>query len=604
MDHRRSGSSSSVNGAKASKQQDTKMKQELNGDAGSVNSGGDQVQKLSKNQKRKQQQTEGTQPVAHGNGNGQQVEKPTNASKASGKKPSTPQPNGNTSRHYEEKEQEKQQEKELALEETREAKTRKRKRKRNSPERHGNGNGEVQSSTLTQPVASPHGPRRPPQKNPFVARPSALDHSTEGSTVRTSEFRGFFNLFLMAGFFFVFASNMRAVILEGTLIGLESLRSLLPWDMGPVWLLLVFSTHIVVFIMKLRLIRSKWFPSWFTWILYIALQSVLFFGTVGFLIVRRWPIVPTGVYLGEMIVITMKNHSYFMTNRECEGEWEKQYIKKGKEKKLATVNPYMTVKTTDEEVFPNNVTLGNYFYFLCAPTLVYELSYPRTKTIRPGYIFEKCITAIGVFSVLHIIVNKYLTPVLLQVHTMSVFEAVTSLIMPFLFCYVLVFFIMFDLICNGFAEVTRFSDRQFYTDWWNSTTRDEFARKWNKPVHEWLLRHIYLEGLKSFKGDKFSATLATFLCSSIVHELVVSVMFRMFRPWMFVLQMTQVPLIFLGRFLKGTRAGNFFFWFGMVLGPPLLAILYCREYMMNMSPAELKEIEKNVQDNVAPMVWI
>lgn len=28
-----------------------------------------------------------------------------------------------------------------------------------------------------------------------------------------------------------------------------------------------------------------------------------------------------------------------------------------------------------------------------------------------------------------------------------------------------------------------FADREFYQDWWNSTSWDEFARKWNKPVH-------------------------------------------------------------------------------------------------------------------------
>ena len=64
-------------------------------------------------------------------------------------------------------------------------------------------------------------------------------------------------------------------------------------------------------------------------------------------------------------------------------------------------------------------------------------------------------------------VNKYISPIILQVSTLSLLEAIILLIMPFLFCYILVFFIMFDLICNGFAEVTRFSDRQFYTDWWN-----------------------------------------------------------------------------------------------------------------------------------------
>ena len=28
-----------------------------------------------------------------------------------------------------------------------------------------------------------------------------------------------------------------------------------------------------------------------------------------------------------------------------------------------------------------------------------------------------------------------------------------------------------------------FADREFYQDWWNSTSWDQFSRKWNKPVH-------------------------------------------------------------------------------------------------------------------------
>jgi hypothetical protein len=32
--------------------------------------------------------------------------------------------------------------------------------------------------------------------------------------------------------------------------------------------------------------------------------------------------------------------------------------------------------------YPDNVTFWNFFYFLCAPTLVYELNYPRTERIR------------------------------------------------------------------------------------------------------------------------------------------------------------------------------------------------------------------------------
>lgn len=44
--------------------------------------------------------------------------------------------------------------------------------------------------------------------------------------------------------------------------------------------------------------------------------------------------------------------------------------------------------------------------------------------------------------------------------------------------YLLVFYIIWDAILNGIAELTRFSDREFYGPWWNSVTWDQFAREW------------------------------------------------------------------------------------------------------------------------------
>jgi sterol O-acyltransferase len=36
------------------------------------------------------------------------------------------------------------------------------------------------------------------------------------------------------------------------------------------------------------------------------------------------------------------------------------------------------------QVYPRNVTYSGYFYFLWVPTLVYQISYPRNKTVRWG----------------------------------------------------------------------------------------------------------------------------------------------------------------------------------------------------------------------------
>jgi len=64
---------------------------------------------------------------------------------------------------------------------------------------------------------------------------------------------------------------------------------------------------------------------------------------------------------------------------------------------------------------------------------------------------------------------------------------------------------------------------------WNSTSWDEFSRKWNKPVHAFLLRHVYAPTILSYRLSKTSAMLVTFLLSACVHELVMVVVTRKIR---------------------------------------------------------------------------
>jgi len=72
----------------------------------------------------------------------------------------------------------------------------------------------------------------------------------------------------------------------------------------------------------------------------------------------------------------------------------------------------------------------------------------------------------------------------------------------------------------------------------------------------------------------------TFFLSSLIHELVMVAVSKKIRMYLFFLQMLQLPLISLSK-LPVMREkkwfGNAFFWLGLFLGPPLLAILYCRE---------------------------
>jgi MBOAT, membrane-bound O-acyltransferase family len=48
----------------------------------------------------------------------------------------------------------------------------------------------------------------------------------------------------------------------------------------------------------------------------------------------------------------------------------------------------------------------------------------------------------------------------------------------------------------------------------------EFSRKWNKPVHAFLLRHVYASTIASYDISRTTAMFLTFLLSAAAHELV------------------------------------------------------------------------------------
>jgi len=227
--------------------------------------------------------------------------------------------------------------------------------------------------------------------------------------------------------------------------------------------------------------------------------------------------------------------------------------------------------------WPENISLANFADYQLIPTLVYELEYPRTERIRPVYVLEKTIATFGSFALLYTVTAHFILP-LVPTREQSFWKSLLDLSIPFMVAYFLLFFIIFECICNGFAELSRFADRQFYEDWWNSTSWDEFARKWNKPVHSFLLRHVYASTMANYKLSRQSATLITFLCSAVFHELVMAVVTKKFRFYLFIMQMIQIPLIAIGRLpaiRRNKLVGNVVFWIGLYAGFPLLCVAYC-----------------------------
>ncbi|KAH3757318.1 Sterol O-acyltransferase [Pelomyxa schiedti] len=226
---------------------------------------------------------------------------------------------------------------------------------------------------------------------------------------------------------------------------------------------------------------------------------------------------------------------------------------------------------------PSPPTFWQYFEFLLFPTLIYQPSYPRTDRIDWRYFIQQIFLCIGAMTVLYFLCTEVIAPVLEQATATPAVESVIKLLLPFLIGYLLIWFLVFDTILSGFAEISRFQPRQFYLDWWNSTTVSEYNRKWNRPVHEWLMKYVYIEIQKNWSTSKITAGLCTFFVSAIAHELFFIVTFRIVRLYFLTLMMLQMPLYIFGEGLRDTKLGNFVFWQGIVLGIPLQVVMYARE---------------------------
>jgi diacylglycerol O-acyltransferase-1 len=123
-------------------------------------------------------------------------------------------------------------------------------------------------------------------------------------------------------------------------------------------------------------------------------------------------------------------------------------------------------------VYPHNLTMSNLLWFCIAPTLCYQLNYPRSPSIRTQYVLSILLRMliVGVFIVF--CVEQYIAPTLTQSlaalksrNIAYVFMRLIKLSIPNTYVWLLGFYFYFHLWLNLLAELTRFGDRCFYKDW-------------------------------------------------------------------------------------------------------------------------------------------
>ncbi|XP_036423425.1 diacylglycerol O-acyltransferase 1a [Colossoma macropomum] len=321
-----------------------------------------------------------------------------------------------------------------------------------------------------------------------------------------------------------------------------------------------------------------------TFLYCVNLGAILCFPSATILTLNSMTPVGGVFALGVYTVLLLKLYSYKDVNKWC------REIRQAKARTLSRSNSCPSVHRANGNAvhshvtYPGNLTHRDMYYFIFAPTLCYELNFPRSPRIRKRFLLRRLLEMLFLMQLQVGLIQQWMVPTVQNsmkpfqnMELSRMVERLLKLAVPNHLIWLIFFYWFFHSSMNFVAELMQFGDREFYRDWWNSETVPYFWANWNIPVHKWCLRHFYKPMLR--RGvNKLAAQIAVFLLSAFFHEYLVSVPLKMFRLWAFMGMMAQVPLaLFVARFLRGNY-GNAAVWMSLIIGQPIAVLMYVHDY--------------------------
>lgn len=354
-----------------------------------------------------------------------------------------------------------------------------------------------------------------------------------------------------------------------------------PYSWPAACLVIVSNVFILVALYTERKLAIGAFSELIGLIFHITnLSVILSFPVVTVLMLPSITPVGGAYALAVYTILFLKLYSYKDVNRWCRERMQ------AKARRLSRSLSCPSPPSTSELYvsYPGNLSMKDLYYFTFAPTLCYELNFPRSKSVRMGFLLRRLFEMLLLTQLLVGLTQQWMVPViqssmkpLQEMDFSRMIERLLRLAVPNHLLWLIFFYWFFHSSMNFVAELLRFGDREFYRDWWNAETVTYFWQNWNIPVHKWCLRHFYKPLLRT-GVNKLVSQSAVFLASAFFHEYLVSVPLRMFRLWAFMGMMAQLPLAwFVGRYLKGNY-GNAAVWLSLIIGQPIAVLMYVHDY--------------------------
>ncbi|XP_046913001.2 LOW QUALITY PROTEIN: sterol O-acyltransferase 1-like [Dermatophagoides farinae] len=224
----------------------------------------------------------------------------------------------------------------------------------------------------------------------------------------------------------------------------------------------------------------------------------------------------------EMTRLLMKSHSFFV---------EKKDLNIGKETLASLISQEHKNIYRSFWSLSSRARFRKFIYYLFAPTLLYRDSYPRTKKIR-----WICAVNFGLQFILTVLlmlsdVSRFCCQSEKNWHrtTSAQFQIALPNYRLWNNSLLAVFYFFFHAYLNFTAELLRFGDRHYYDDFWNSKSAQEYFRKWNHVVQQWLYVYIFIPIDNRFH-NRVLTNLAVFITSALAHEYIIGFTLRFFFP--------------------------------------------------------------------------
>lgn len=353
--------------------------------------------------------------------------------------------------------------------------------------------------------------------------------------------------------------------------------------------------------------RHSWLPIpdvvWL--LLYITYLAVFVVFPVQEVSQHNLPPASTIIILAEQIRLMLKVHAFVRETapkvlsfqQNCKGRYHEQMNGTGVASGVTSaestqshpadhsMDDHSNRDVKDQGVSQTLPDFGQYLYFLFCPTLIYRDQYPMTPCIRWNYVVSNALQTLACIFYTYYLFARFCVPVFRNIgkqnwsfknFSLSVF----SCMLPGTMVLVLAFFAILHSWLNAFAEMTRFADRMFYKDWWNSSSYADYYRSWNIVVHDWLHAYIYQDFYRVFNSRQ-AATSAVFLLSAVVHEYVLIFAFRFVYPVLLFIFGAVGTSFFLVKPKKRenvSQVWNVFMWITLIIGNGLLMCLYSQEW--------------------------